>query len=364
MIVNEKEEIVQSLQCQDCAASLGTCKHAIAFLMWIHRRSEEPSCTSVECYWRKSKLSKVGSTLKFITAKNLAKENQRLAKTSKQEGSAILAEFLEEGMKRKLNCEILKHEPNCHVEDTKMLSLHALMLKFKNVCGDSDAFLTSVSEMCTAALVKKIEQVTREQHKNSLWHELRYARVTASKAFEISRCKTEKGSLVAAIMGAKLPDTPAMKRGRLLENKVRCRVEDILGKTIQRCGIFISTKCPIIAASPDGMCEDALIEIKCPSSKKTFTNYLKDGEIAKKYAVQMQVQMFASNCKRGYFCVADWNFEINNQVHISDMEYDEDTLNNILNSSVDFWKNNIYPILHRSTENAHSVTLFPTIVHL
>ncbi|GBP61533.1 hypothetical protein EVAR_44004_1 [Eumeta japonica] len=34
------EEAVKSIECHDCVASQGGCKHAIAFLMWIHRRSE------------------------------------------------------------------------------------------------------------------------------------------------------------------------------------------------------------------------------------------------------------------------------------------------------------------------------------
>ncbi|GBP90081.1 hypothetical protein EVAR_27069_1 [Eumeta japonica] len=56
LVVDEENEVVLSVQCEDCVASQGGCKHAIAFLMWLHRRSEEPSCTSVECYWKKSKL--------------------------------------------------------------------------------------------------------------------------------------------------------------------------------------------------------------------------------------------------------------------------------------------------------------------
>lgn len=364
MVVDEKRETVESIQCHDCTASRGTCKHAIAFLMWVHRRSEEPSCTSVACYWQKSKLSKVGSAIKFISAKDLAKENNRVAKDTIPKGNLILDEFFEEAKKRKLECEILKHDPNCHVEESKMLSLHTLMLKYSSVGQDSEAFLACISSLCTGGLLQKIEQETREQHKSSLWHELRYARVTASKAFEVSRCKTEEGSLVASIMGAKLPDMPAMKRGRLLESKVRCVVQDILGKIIKPCGIFISAECPIIAASPDGICEDAIIEIKCPINEKTFINYVKDGEISKKYAAQMQVQMFASNIKRGYFCVADCNFEVNNLVDITLLEYDEDFLRNILNSSVQFWKKNIFPLLYRSTKHAHSVTSFPTIVSL
>lgn len=35
--------------------------------MWAHRRREDTSCTSVECYWIKYKLSGVVSILKYIT---------------------------------------------------------------------------------------------------------------------------------------------------------------------------------------------------------------------------------------------------------------------------------------------------------
>lgn len=47
---------------------------------------------------------------------------------------------------------------------------------------------------------------TLEQSDCPLWHELRYARITASKAYEATHCKIFNGSL-----------TETMKRGILLE---------------------------------------------------------------------------------------------------------------------------------------------------
>lgn len=71
MVVDEENGVIVSAECHDCAASQGGCKHAVAFIMWVHRRSEEPSNTSVECYWKKSRLAKVGTTLKFVTSKGI-----------------------------------------------------------------------------------------------------------------------------------------------------------------------------------------------------------------------------------------------------------------------------------------------------
>lgn len=68
---------------------------------------------------------------------------------------------------------------------------------------------------------KKAALATLNQNDWPLWYELRYARITASKAYEASHCKVFDGSLVESIMGAsKLRDTDAMKRGRQLENEV------------------------------------------------------------------------------------------------------------------------------------------------
>nr|XP_026497883.1 uncharacterized protein LOC113402002 [Vanessa tameamea] len=49
VVVDEEEEAVISVQCNDCVASKGGCKHAIAFLMWIHQ-SEQPSCATDGAY--------------------------------------------------------------------------------------------------------------------------------------------------------------------------------------------------------------------------------------------------------------------------------------------------------------------------
>ncbi|KAI4468040.1 hypothetical protein MML48_2g00008998 [Holotrichia oblita] len=55
--INTTEKVVVNAKCHDCPASEEGCKHEVAFLMWLHRRSAEPSSTETSCYWKKSKLS-------------------------------------------------------------------------------------------------------------------------------------------------------------------------------------------------------------------------------------------------------------------------------------------------------------------
>lgn len=106
--------------------------------------------------------------------------------------------------------------------------------------------------------INNIEKVTSDQHKSNLWHELRYDRVTASQAFEFSRCKTKDESLIALIMGGKIPDTPAMTCGRLMEDDVRKTISALLRKRIKKCGLMIS---------------------------KNFKNYICNGKPTQKYYV-------------------------------------------------------------------------------
>jgi len=225
LVVDEQEETVKSVECHDCVASQGGCKHAMAFLVWVHRRSVDPSCTSIECYWMKSKLSKVGSTLKYITAKELSKGSPSLP--SKTE---VFEKFLEEGKRRRLmDCELIKYQNEYVFDGLQSLSMDNLVLKYNE--RSCDTFLERV--ILSDADINNVEKETREQHKSKLWYELRYGRVTASRAYEFSRCKTSDGTLMAVIMGGKIPDTITMKRGRILEDDVRRTVSANLGKKLK-----------------------------------------------------------------------------------------------------------------------------------
>lgn len=144
------------------------------------------------------------------------------------------------------------------------MSMHQLAFKHKERCCDT--FLTRLN--ISSNIIVEIEKATRDQCQTSLWYELRYGRITASRAYEVSRCKTVDGSLVASIMGGKTVDTPAMKRGRILEEEVRETVSKLLKKKIKKSGLIVAKNYPMLAGSPDGIFDDHIVEIKCPNSKK------------------------------------------------------------------------------------------------
>ncbi|KAF9799883.1 hypothetical protein SFRURICE_017118 [Spodoptera frugiperda] len=156
------------MDCQDCVASQGGCKHAIAFLMWVHRRSENHHAL----LW-----SAIGRNPNCLKLKRQEREKLRTV-------------------------QLLKYQPTYSESETWAISMHQLTYKFKERCVED--FLKKIE--ITASLIKKVEEETREQSNSALWFELRYGRITASRAFEVSRCKTSDGTLISLILGGKIPD--------------------------------------------------------------------------------------------------------------------------------------------------------------
>lgn len=136
-----------------------------------------------------------------------------------------------------------------------------------------------------------------------------------------------------------------MRRGLHLEASVIKRVEDIEKIIIKPCGFILSKDYPIFGASPDGITNDMIIEIKCPSKDKTIKNYVVDNTITPRYFAQLQAQMHFANKAKGLFCVADPNFETNSVVNIYTVLYDESFCANLFKKCTEFWLKGIYPAI-------------------
>lgn len=97
------------------------------------------------------------------------------------------------------------------------------------------------------------------------------------------------GSLVESILGASsMKDTDAMKRGKMLEPKVHKQIKKETGINFQLCGFIMSNECPIMGASPDGISDDYVVEIKCPTTENTSNKY-SQGKIQERYKAQIQL---------------------------------------------------------------------------
>ncbi|KMQ89269.1 hypothetical protein RF55_11114, partial [Lasius niger] len=81
----------------------------------------------------------------------------------------------------------------------------------------------------------------------------------------------QSDSTVKSILYPPHIDTAAIKYGRDKEEVARIELAAKKNKIIEPCGLFIDNDNPCLGASPDGLIEDGLVEIKCPLSAENFT---------------------------------------------------------------------------------------------
>ncbi|KAK4877439.1 hypothetical protein RN001_009945 [Aquatica leii] len=243
-----------SLECDEKEREIMSgCKHAVAFLMWLHRRSEEPSTTSIKCYWKKSKLAGIGTTLKMIKAKDFGTTRHD---TQLNEG-VFLDKLVSKLRELQVQCSLMQYISE--KKEVEKLSIHYLICVFKKSCTDLhvDKFIAFCTNEMTESRCIEVKKATMTQADCNLWFEVRYGRITASKIHEAAQCKTKDSSLVEEVFGAlKFKETAAVKRGKLLENDVRNEVSRVKNLKITNSGFFLNSKWPMIGASPDGLTTD------------------------------------------------------------------------------------------------------------
>jgi hypothetical protein len=106
---------------------------------------------------------------------------------------------------------------------------------------------------------------TEAQAASPLWHKMRHLRVTGSrfKNFCLNPMKMAKDLWKEH---SDLSFVKSIQWGQENEDVARQEYEDKSDCLVTTCGIFVSKENPVFAASPDGLIQGGLIEIKCPFS--------------------------------------------------------------------------------------------------
>ena len=96
--------------------------------------------------------------------------------------------------------------------------------------------------------------------------------------------------LLAMEMGAEMPDfqTPWMERGTEMEEEARNWYVFESGREVEQVGFVMGDGA---GCSPDGLCEDRGIEVKCPKPA-THVGYLLKGKLPTTYIPQVQGSMW------------------------------------------------------------------------
>lgn len=143
---------------------------------------------------------------------------------------------------------------------------------------------------------------TLNQASNQLWHRERKKRITASRAHKIFRAKSKTTILKYFFEDA--CNHQNLIYGREMEPKAKEKAASVLDAEVNDLGLISKQGQPWLSASPDGLIvykngEQALLEIKCPSScfrSLISVPYLENSNSNLKknhpYYTQIQIQLY------------------------------------------------------------------------
>jgi len=134
------------------------------------------------------------------------------------------------------------------------------------------------------------------------WFAARLGKVTASRVADVvAKTKTGYGAgranymadlIVERLTGQKASSftNAAMEWGTEQEPNAKAAYAAKTGILVEDVGFIDHPTVAMSGASPDGLAEDGLVEIKCPNTA-THLEYIFDGKPPQKYVTQMQWQM-------------------------------------------------------------------------
>lgn len=134
------------------------------------------------------------------------------------------------------------------------------------------------------------------------WLEMRRNMVMASDSpviMGVSPWKTPAQLYIEKMMGGNTPVSPAMERGKKLEEEARMIFEKLTGHFVEPT-VMIHTSEEWLGASADGWNKSGiLVEIKCPG--KEDHDLALDGKVPKKYVPQLQHLMYVFGVDTMYY---------------------------------------------------------------
>ena len=141
------------------------------------------------------------------------------------------------------------------------------------------------------------------EQRTEAWYAERLGKVTASSLHKVlSKTKTgygaERGNYMTQIVLERLTGqkaesytNAAMQWGIDQEPAAKAAYEASRGVFVTEVGFIPHPTIEMAGASPDGLVEDGMVEIKCPDSKTALECWLSKNPVEGKYYAQMQWQM-------------------------------------------------------------------------
>lgn len=248
------------------------------------------------------------------------------------------------------------------------VDMHNIAYQFakRGIRATPEEFIAFSKTQYTDGIIADVAKKTTTQSICSLWKDCRFGRMTASIINDVHACSTIGQQLIIQrkIFGAsEVFQTLAMTNGLDMEDPVRMQFAIDNNVKVNMGFLQLSREHPQFAASPDGVGENFIIEIKtpmCNENKKNFVN--QNGRPAKKVLLQMLLQMHLCKKPYGYLLVTDDTFTHSRKydvvkvcMNLGAVDPDEQLesernfalLQDAMKIGEEFWAKNIFPLLLR-----------------
>uniref|UniRef100_A0A182SIB9 YqaJ domain-containing protein n=1 Tax=Anopheles maculatus TaxID=74869 RepID=A0A182SIB9_9DIPT len=336
-----KQQNVSSASCMECSREKEKCGAIASFLYWIQNKQQQIKPEELkENKGRTEENAPKKSMLKRECHVLLARldDNKYVATSTTTTVPAATKPVL-----KKIPVESVPIAPD-QLEKARKLSMLHFIREFEG--DDVDEFLKFCTAGMKAEVCDSVALLTLGQADTDLWHELRIGRITASRIREAARCTMKSGSLMNRIMGVSAGFSIAMKRGTDLEGQVLAELrKEYPG--LRDTGLTLDPECPWMGASPDGICDEFVLEIKCPYTPKTYECYIDVKKLSAKYFAQIQLQMHVTRRTKALLAVAALDFETTKQIKKVWIEYDSQYVKDVIDDAFEFWRKAIFTALLR-----------------
>lgn len=186
-----------------------------------------------------------------------------------------------------------------------------------------------------------MEQRTEE------WFAARCGKVTASRVADIiaktkTGYSTSRDNYLAQLVCERMTGKPAesysnsaMQWGTDTEPFARAAYEARMDLLVTEVGFINHPQIAMAGASPDGLANEGMVELKCPNTS-THLQILLDRKVPEKYITQMMWQMACADRPWCDFVSFDPRLPERHQLFIKRINYDPEMVNMLENSVIQF----------------------------
>lgn len=212
--------------------------------------------------------------------------------------------------------------------------------------------LMHLQSVIKSDVIAKIETETCGQYKSRLWLELQYGRIRCSILSEVAGWKSEQDVVEAKILGTyRIPREEECLKRKQRKRSILAEISKCYKTNIRQCGLLLDLAYPVFCATPDGLGDDLVVEIKMPATQAEYEQYLVNNEtIPAKYFAQIQAQMFLASRQRALYCVVAPDFAKSGAVEYINVDLNKTFIEPLFAKSEDVWNKLIFPVIQRNTD--------------